>query len=114
MYKAFKDNNESLPGEESVLQIAEPSIKINLLPIKVDTSDIVLPKLSVTHVVLQPNMTIEAIKKYVAAKLNMDYTPKDIDIMFKNQILKDYLTLKDVNEIYHFSTEKNILHYAKK
>jgi hypothetical protein len=103
-----------LPGEETILQTAEPSIKVNILPIKTDNSTLNLPKLPITHVILQPNMTIEAIKKYIATKLNMDLSWKEIDILFKNQAMKDHFTLQNINSLYHFNTDKPTLCYLKK
>ena len=69
MYAAFRENNESLPGDEEILK--KPSVKIYLYPLPSDPVDQALPKLASCQLIVQKNMTIDALKKYLLKRMNV-------------------------------------------
>lgn len=113
MYTAFRDNKENLPGDEEILKTQKPSVKVYLFPFKTDQPNLLLPKLSAPQLILQPILNIETLKKYLATKFNNTIHPNEISILYKNQEIPDYFTLKDIEKIYTFS-DKNVLHYMRK
>ena len=113
MFKAFRDNKQNLPGDEEILKTQKPSIKIYLYPFKADNPNLMLPKLSAPQLILQPILNIETLKKYLSSKFEASVQPPDIIIMYKNQVMRDDYTLKDIDKIFSFS-DKNIFHYMKK
>jgi hypothetical protein len=114
MYSAFRDNNQSLPGDEEILKNQKPSIKVFLYPFKAAQPNMILPSLNSPQLILQPIINVETLKKYLSSKFGNGIKPSDISILFKNQDIPDYYTLKNIEEIYNFTTEKTIFHYMRK
>jgi hypothetical protein len=108
MYAAFRDNNESLPGDEEILK--KPSIKIYLYPLPCDQQS--LPKLTNCQLIVQKNMTIDALKKYLLKKIDIITNIDDIVIYFKNQFMKNEFSFRDIDKIYHFPDDKIVLYYS--
>lgn len=74
-----------------------------------------LPKLKNVKLILQPNMTVEALKKYLVQKLSPSLKSiEEIDLCLKNNRLNNHNTLKDVEAIYKMQKDKMILHYVKR
>ncbi len=113
MYTAFRDNQQSLPGDEEILKNQKPSIKVYLYPFKATQQNMCLPKLESPQLILQPIINIEALKKYLSTKFK-DVKPAEIMILFKNQEMPEHYKLKDIDKIYNFSHEKTVFHYMKK
>jgi len=113
MYTAFRENQQSLPGDEEVLKNQKPSIKVYLYPFKHNDQNLCLPKLESPQLILQPIINIEALKKYLSTKFK-GVKPAEITILFKNHELPEHYKLIDVEKIFTFSQEKTVLHYCKK
>lgn len=115
MYLSFRENNENLPGDDEILKNPKPSIKISLLPFKSDIPALQLPKLPSSLLILQPNMSIEVLKKYVLQKLEGVVTSiEELSILYKNQDVHNDYTLRDIERIYGFTSEKTVFHFIKK
>jgi len=115
MYKIFRDNKQSLPGDEEIMKSQKPSIKIVLQPLIIDDKENILPKLEYSQLTLQPNMVIESLKKYIKKKLENKIDPNyDVSISYKNIEMLDHYTIKDIERIYSFTGEKTIFYYCKK
>jgi hypothetical protein len=114
MYSAFRENKQSLPGDEEILKNQKPSMKVYLYPFKSDQPNLILPKLNSPQLILQPIISIEALKKYLGSKFNDNPKASEISILYKNQDIPDYYTLKDVEKIFSFNTDKTVLHYMRK
>lgn len=115
MYKIFRDNKQSLPGDEEIMKSQKPSIKIVLQPLILEESENILPKLEYSQLTLQPNMIIESLKKYIKKKLESKIDPDyDVSITYKNIEMLDHYTIKDIERIYSFTGEKTIFYYYKK
>ena len=115
MYKIFRENKQTLPGDEETMKNLKPSIKIVLQPLSSDGSEISLPKLEFSQVILQPNMVIESLKNYIKKKLEPKLEPNyDVSISYKNIEMLDHYTIKDIERIYSFTGEKTIFYYSKK
>jgi len=112
MYQVFKDNGQSLPGEEEVLRTQKPNLKVYFYPFK-GPSYLTLPKLGAPQLVLQPILPIETLKKYLASKFE-NLKPEDLELYCKNQVLPDHYKLNDVAKIHKFGDNKNIIHYMRK
>jgi hypothetical protein len=113
MYAAFRDNQQSLPGDEEILKNQKPSIKVYLYPFKSTQPNECLPKLDSPQLILQPIINVEALKKYLSTKFK-DVKPADIIILFKNQQMPDHYKLSDIDKIYHFPQDKTVFHFMKK
>lgn len=113
MYSTFHNNKQNLPGENDILKIDKPSVKMCLYPFKAENPSSLLPKLSTPVLILQPILNVETIKKYLASKLE-NVQPVEIEILYKNQVMPDNYTLKDISKLFNFSGDKNVLHYMKK
>jgi hypothetical protein len=88
---------------------------IYLYPFKCENPMQQLPKLKNVKLVLQPNMTIEVLKKYLVTKLNQVLKSiEEIDFCYKNTRLQNHYTLKDIEAIYNLPKDKIILHYVKR
>ncbi len=112
MYAAFRENNESLPGDEELLK--KPSVKMYLYPFPTASQDMALPKLTNCQLIVQKNMTIDALKKYLVKKFeNLSISTKDVTIYFKNQIMKNEFSFKDIDIIYKFRDDKVIFYYSR-
>ena len=115
MYKIFRENKQSLPGDEEIIKHQKPSMKIVLKPMMTVDESIRLPKLELSKVILQPNMIIESIKKYLKIKFQEILSEEDeISIFFKEIEMLDHYTIVDIERIYFFSGEKTIFYYSKK
>lgn len=113
MYLAFRDNKQSLPGENEILNTYPPSVKVYLYPFKTTNTNEALPKLNAPQLVLQRVLPMETLKKYLASKFS-GIEPDDIVLLFKNQIIPDHFKLQDAERIYAFGEGKNIIHYMRK
>jgi hypothetical protein len=111
MYAAFRENNESLPGDEELLK--KPSIKIYLYPLPSDPVDQVLPKLASCQLIVQKNMTIDALKKYLLKKFEMVEDTENINIFFKNMIMKNEFSLNNIEILYQFPTDRIVFYYSR-
>jgi hypothetical protein len=112
MYTAFRENNETLPGDEESLK--KPSIKIYLQPITDVPQEKQLPRLSCPQLIVQKNMNIEAMKKYLVRKNSEDIEKaEDVKIYFKNQEMRNDLSLIDIAKIYQFSADRIVFFYCK-
>jgi hypothetical protein len=115
MYSAFRDNKQNLPGDEEILKNQKPSLKVYLYPFKSDIPMNLLPKLQSPQLILQPQMSIEALKKYLVQKLSPSVTNlEEVIILYKNQEIPNHYTLKDIQKIFGFSDDKTIFNYMKK
>ncbi len=115
MYKIFRDNKQTLPGDDEIMKSQKPSIKIVLQPLISEKIETVLPKLEYSQLTLQPNMIIESLKKYIKKKLeNKIETNIDVSISYKNIEMLDHYTIRDIERIYSFTGEKTIFYYSKK
>lgn len=113
MYRAFKDNKQSLPGESEILNTQTPSVKIYLYPFKTTNQSMTLPKLAAPQLVLQKILPMETLKKYLSSKFE-NINADEIQLYFKNFEVPDHFKLQDVEKQYGFSENKNIIHYSKK
>jgi len=113
IFMAFRENKQALPGDEEVAKNQKPNIKIHMYPFKGDVSENQLQKLASPQLLLQNSINIEALKKYLIKKLEVDMVPENISILYKNQDLKNEYTLKDIEKIYGYSNEKIIFNYSK-
>jgi hypothetical protein len=111
MYTAFRENNESLPGDEEILK--KPSVKIYLYPLPSDPQDIALPKLTSCQLIVQKNMTIDALKKYLMKKFDVIGNIEEIIVYFKNLPMKNEFSFKDIEKLYHFPEDKIVFYYSK-
>jgi hypothetical protein len=113
MYAAFRENNETLPGDEESLK--KPSIKIYLQPITTDIAlENQLPKLVCSQLIVQKNMNIEAMKKYLIKKIGESLERvEDVKIYFKNQEMRNDLSLMDIAKIYQFTADRIVFFYCK-
>jgi hypothetical protein len=115
MYEAFRIKGQTLPDDEELLRLQAPSLVIYLYPYKCENPMQQLPKLKNVKLVLQPNMTIEVLKKYLVTKLNQVLKSiEEIDFCYKNTRLQNHYTLKDIEAIYNLPKDKIILHYVKR
>jgi len=115
MYRIFRDNKQSLPGDEEIMKTQKPSIKIVLQPLSTENSELSLPKLEYSQLILQPNMVIESLKKYIKKKFEDKVDPNyQVSLSYKNIEMLDHYTIKDIERIYSFTGEKTIFYYAKK
>jgi hypothetical protein len=115
MYEAFRNKGQTLPDDEELLRLQAPSLVIYLYPFKCENPMQQLPKLKNVKLVLQPNMTIEVLKKYLVTKLNQVLKSiEEIDVCYKNTRLQSHYTLKDIESIYNLPKDKIILHYVKR
>ena len=112
MYKAFKDNRQSLPGENEILNTQTPSVKVYLYPWKTDQPSLALPKLAAPQLVLQKILPMDTLKKYLASKFE-GIKPEEITLLFKNQEIPKDFKLQDAERFYGFNDTKNIIHYMK-
>ncbi len=110
MYKTFREKNQNLPGDEEILKTQKPTIKVYLYPFKDSNPKLILPKLAAPQLVLQEILPIETLKKYLVGKLTGDFKHEEIEILFKNNPVRDDFKLRDVGRHYGFG-EKNIFHY---
>ena len=113
MFKIFRENKQSLPGDEEIIKNQKPSIKIVLQPMSTEDLTLRLPKLELSQVILQPNMIVESLKKYLKTKFD-DFNYEEISIFYKNIEMPDHYTIKDIERIYSFSGEKTIFYYTRK
>ncbi len=116
MYKIFRENNQSLPGDEEIMKTQKPSIKIILQPLSTENQELSLPKLECSQLILQPNMVIESLKKYLKKKFEdkVDSSNYEVSLSYKNIEMLDHYTIKDIERIYSFTGEKTIFYYAKR
>lgn len=115
MYRIFRDNKQSLPGDEEIMKTQKPSIKIVLQPLSIENNELSLPKLEYSQLILQPNMVIESLKKYIKKKLEDKIDPNyQVSLSYKNIEMLDHYTIKDIERIYSFTGEKTIFYYSKK
>ena len=115
MYRIFRENKQNLPGDEEIMKIQKPSIKIVLQPLSTENNELSLPKLEYSQIILQPNMVIESLKKYIKKKLEDKVDPNyELSLSYKNIEMLDHYTIKDIERIYSFTGEKTIFYYAKK
>ena len=115
MYEAFRSKGQNLPDDEELLKLQKPSLVIYLYPFKCENAMQQLPKLKNVKLVLQPNMTIEVLKKYLVTKLNTVLKSiEEIEFCYKNTRLQNHYTLKDIESIYNLPKDKIILHYVKR
>ena len=115
MYEAFRNKGQTLPDDEELLRLQAPSLVIYLYPYKCENTMQQLPKLKNVKLVLQPNMTIEVLKKYLVTKLNQVLKSiEEIDFCYKNTRLQNHYTLKDIEAIYNLPKDKIVLHYVKR
>ena len=95
-------------------------MRILLLPLQSEQNDLNLPKLDSSMLILQPNMTIEILKKYLKEKLKEKITEEnntmefDIGIYYRNVEMINHYTIRDIERIYLFTGEKTIFYYCKK
>jgi hypothetical protein len=124
MYKLFRENKQTLPGDEEFSLNQKPSMRIVLLPLKSENNELNLPKLESSMLVLQPNMTIEILKKYLKEKLKTrmfnNYNDNDIDtcnynigIYYRNVEMMNHYTIRDIERIYLFTGEKTVFYYSR-
>jgi hypothetical protein len=114
MYTAFRENNETLPGDEESLK--KPSIKIYLQPMAASdiAADKQLPKLTCPQLIVQKNMNIEAMKKYLIKKIGDQIERvEDVKIIFKGQEMRNDLSLMDIAKIYQFTADRIVFFYSK-
>ena len=111
MYAAFRENNESLPGDEEILK--KPSVKIYLYPLPSDPVDQALPKLASCQLIVQKNMTIDALKKYLLKKFEMVKDMEEINIFFKSIMMKNDFSFKDIEKIYNFPSDRIVFYYSR-
>lgn len=115
MYRIFRENKQSLPGDEEIMKTQKPSIKIVLQPLITENHELSLPKLESSQLILQPNMVIESLKKYIKKKLEDKVDPHyEVSLSYKNIEMLDHYTIKDIERIYSFTGEKTIFYYSKK
>jgi hypothetical protein len=109
MYAAFRENNESLPGDEEILK--KPSVKIYLYPLPSDPQEVALPKLTSCQL---KNMTIDALKKYLRKKFVKEVKDsEEIYVFFKNLLMKNEFSFKDIEKLYQFQSDKIVFFYSK-
>jgi hypothetical protein len=112
MYAAFRENNESLPGDEEILK--KPSVKIYLYPLPEHPPESSLPRLVSSQLIVQRNMTICALKKYLVKKFeDLVSDPETIIIYFKNMKMRNEFSFKDVDRLYKFQDDKVVFFYSK-
>ena len=115
MYEAFRNKGQYLPDDEEVLKLQKPSLVIYLYPFKCENPLQQLPKLKNVKLILQPNMTVEVLKKYLVTKLNSVLKSiEEIEFCYKNTKLQNHYTLKDIESSYNLSKDKYVLHYVKR
>ena len=115
MYESFRNKGQNLPDDEELLKLQKPSLVIYLYPFKFENPLQQLPKLKNVKLILQPNMTIEVLKKYLVTKLNnVLKSIEEIEFCYKNNRLLNHYTLKDIETIYNLSKDKIVLHYVKR
>lgn len=115
MYQAFKDAKQNLPGDEEILKTHKPNVKIYLYPMKTGNSLKDLPKLTSPQLIVQANMTIESLKKYLMQKFATEITDKDeVIVVYKGRELKNEWSLRDVDRMIPFDSEKTVMHFYKK
>jgi hypothetical protein len=106
---------QPLPDDEELLRQQKPSLVLYLYPYKCDNAMQQLPKLKNVKLILQPNMTIEVLKKYLVTKLNAVLKSiEEIDFCYKNSRLHNHYTLKEIEGIYNLPKDKMVLHYVKR
>ena len=114
IYQVFREVKQALPGDEEISKIQKPNVKIHMYPFKGEYQDNQLQKLSAPQLLLQSNINVESLKKYLIKKLDLDMQIDDISILYKNQNLKNEYTLKDIERIFGgFSNEKIVFNYSK-
>ena len=111
MYDAFRENKEPLPGDEEETKIHKPSIKIHLHPLECKDSQLCLPKIEQKSFLLQKNMDIETLKKFLAEKLKVQ--SEEINIIYKGQEMPSNYTLDDIDRLYGFDQDQTIFYYGK-
>lgn len=111
MYEAFRNNNEKLPGDEEQ-NLNKPSVTLYLYPLESDDVSIALPCTDSPMIIVQENMTIEALTKYISTKLNTQ--ENEIMVMYKNQEMMPDNTIDEIKRLYGFTEEKVIFNYARK
>lgn len=115
MYRIFRENKQSLPGDEEIMKNQKPSIKIILQPLITDEPKLRLKKLKLSQLILQPNMIIESLKKYIKVRLGLSTSAdNEVSLFYKNIEMLDHYTIKDIERIYSFTGEKTIFYYCKK
>ena len=110
MFRAFRDNGETLPGDEESKK-SEPSVKVYLHPLETDDTNLGLPEID-SVIVVPKTLDIKSMKDYLKKKLNLDNV--EIIIMFKNQVMPDSYKMDEIDQLYGFDQEKNIFTYARK
>ena len=111
MYDAFRENKEPLPGDEEETKIHKPSIKIHLHPLECKDSQLCLPKIEQKSFLLQKNMDIDTLKKFLAEKLKVQ--SEEINIIYKGQEMPSNYTLDDIDRLYGFDQDQTIFYYGK-
>jgi hypothetical protein len=112
MYAAFRENGESLPGDEEMLK--KPSVKIYLYPHPKDQGESALPKLVSCQLIVQKNMTMEALKKYLAKKIDVITDINILKVFFKSIEMKNEWSFRDIERMFKFSDDKIIFYYSNK
>ena len=114
MYKIFRENKQTLPGDEEFALNQKPSIRIVLLPLQCDNTQLILPKLNSSMLILQPNMGIEILKKYLKEKFKEKIEDSfEVSIYYRNIEMMNHYTIRDIERIYLFTGEKTIFYYSK-
>ena len=111
MYDAFRENKEPLPGDEEETKIHKPSVKIYLLPLESKDSQLCLPKIEPKSLLLQKNMDIDTLKKFLSGKLKIQ--SEEINIIYKGQEMPSNYTLDDIDRLYGFDQDQIIFYYGK-
>jgi hypothetical protein len=109
MFKQFRENAETLIGDEIVIKKAP--LKISLLPLSSIDADKKLPNLPIATISVSMDMTIEALKKYIFKRLGNEIvsSEKEIMIYFKADFIKnDCLDMKALD-----IKSGGTLHYCK-
>jgi hypothetical protein len=114
MYLSFKQNGQSLPGEEDILKDTKQVFYIMLFPFKCDIPSSVLPPLPTPQVNISPEMSIDALKKYLFTKLRDRVQSEDeIVILYKNQEMPNHYTVSSIGRTYGFPDDKIVFNYMK-
>jgi hypothetical protein len=116
MYAAFRENKENLPGDEDILKTNKPTLKINLIALKTDDPSLQLKSIVPLQIFVPPEMTMEILKKYLVSKLddNSVGTINEIDVIFKNQKMRDDLSFKNIDSMFKFNDDNIIFYYMRK
>lgn len=110
MFTVFRENGESLPGDEEANN-SKPQIKIYLHPLETEDSNLLLPEID--SVIMVPKIfDIKSMKDYLKQKI--DVGESDISITYKNQEMPDNYKMDEIDRLYGFDQDKNVFLYARK